>query len=175
MLPERAARVEGAEQAAVLKQRDGAVDEPLQVTARLGGREVEAVDDAVRVPVGDQFGEVHGAAPVQRALHGLPGAAPAVPRLGRVLAVAEVDEEAREDAQGVGVASELLGAPAELFPYGGGLRGTRRPDEDHVGVPGRGAPGVPLGGVDHADGVALRGRGTIEGPFTEKALPVKST
>src|SRR3954453_5249494 len=99
VLPERAARIEGAEEAAVLEQRDGAVDEPLQVTAGLGGGEGKAVDGALCVPGGDQLREGGRAAPVQRALRGLPGAAPAVARLGRVLAVAEVDEQADQDPQ----------------------------------------------------------------------------
>lgn len=67
MLPEGAARIERAEQAAVLEQRHRAVDEPLQVTARLDRREVEAVHGAGAVPGGDEVGEVDRAAPVERA------------------------------------------------------------------------------------------------------------
>lgn len=68
MLAERAARMEGAEQLAVLEQRHGAVDEPFEIAPRLGGREVEAVHGAAAVPVGDQLGEVDGAAPVVRSM-----------------------------------------------------------------------------------------------------------
>src|SRR4051794_37822627 len=117
MLPERAARVEGAEQAAVLEQRDGAVDEALQVTVRLDGDEVEAVDGAVLVPGGDEIGEIDGSAAVERALRGRAGAPSPVAGLGRVLAVAEVDQEAREDAQLVGVAAGSGRGRAQFVPY----------------------------------------------------------
>ena len=80
MVPERAARIERAEQAPVLEQRHRAVDEPLQVTVWFGGREMEAVDGALAVPGGDQLGEVDGPAPVQRALGGAPGARPSTDR-----------------------------------------------------------------------------------------------
>jgi hypothetical protein len=44
---------------------------------------------------------------------------------------------------------------AQLLPHGGGLRGARDPQENHVCVLCRGAPGMPFGGVGHADGTVL--------------------
>ncbi|MEV4863795.1 hypothetical protein ACFZC6_33220 [Streptomyces ossamyceticus] len=75
----------------MLEQGHGPVDEPLQVTARLDGGEVEAVDDTGPVPGRDQFGQVDGPSPVQRAVGAPPGPCAAVTRLRRVLTAAEID------------------------------------------------------------------------------------
>lgn len=169
MLAERAARVEGAEQATVLEQRDRAVDQPFQIAARFDGGEVEAVGGAVLVPGGDQVGEVDGAAPVERALRGLPGAASAMAGFGGVLAVPEVDQQTHQDEQGVRVPPRCGRVGPQPVAEGAGLRGARRADEGHVGVASHGGPGRSLGGVDHAHRVSLRRSGRQGGaPHRER-------
>lgn len=171
VLPERASRIEGAEQTAVLEQRHRSVHEPFQVTAWLERGQVEAVDGLGLVPDGDELGEADGAAPVQEALRGVPGTAAAVAGLGRAFAVTEVDGERAEDSQRVGSAAGLGRGMAESGPEGAGLRRAGDPQECHVGVPGRGPAGGAPGGVHDPDRVALRGRGSTEGPVTENVLP----
>lgn len=111
MLAERAARMEGAEQTAVLEQRHRAVDEPFEIAPRLGGREMEAVHGAGAVPAGDQVGEIDGAAAVVRSgVAGRRARRALQTGFHRAFAVAEIDGERGQHPQGAGVTA-VVGGP----------------------------------------------------------------
>jgi len=135
VLAQRAARVEGAEPAAVLEQRDRSVDEPFQVAAWLGGREMESVHGAAAVPGGEQAREVDGAAAVVRSAGAAggtgralqPGSAGRSPSPRSIVSAASTRRLSGRRPWAAGACAEPLTDRRRLLGAGG-------PDEDDVRV-----------------------------------------